>query len=269
VNDDPGFLDYVADRLMALPRVEAVALGGSRATGTNRPDSDWDFAVYYRGDFDPQDLRDLGWPGQVSEIGGWGGGVYNGGAWLTIDGRKADVHYRDLQSVEHEMAEAAAGRVHFEPLLFHLAGIATYLIVAELAQNQIIRGELPRPAYPAALSRTAPVFWWERADLLFSYSRTQHAGQGRVSQAVGVMVEAATCAAHAVESARSEWVTNEKGLLSRAGLDGLDRLVLAATGDPPGLQSMVDEARSLCEAALAGALREAGYPETVQRLGLL
>jgi predicted nucleotidyltransferase len=267
--NDSDFLEHVADRLMGLPAVEAVALGGSRATGTNRPDSDWDFAVYYRGDFDPQDLRDVGWPGEVSEIGGWGGGVYNGGAWLTIDDRKVDVHYRDLQSVEHEMSEAAAGRVHFEPLLFHLAGIATYLVVAELAQNQAVRGRLPRPAYPEALSRSAPVFWWDRADLLFGYSRVQYAARGRVAQAVGVAVEATTCAAHAVMSARSEWVTNEKGLLARAGLEQLDRLVLAASEHPTALQSMVDDARALGAGALAAALIGAGYPEAVQRLGLL
>jgi predicted nucleotidyltransferase len=267
--DDTEFLDHVADRLMALPRVQAVALGGSRATGSNRPDSDWDFAVYYRGQFDPQDLRDVGWPGEVFEIGGWGGGVYNGGAWLTVDDRKVDVHYRDLKSVEHEMSEASAGRVRFEPLLFHLAGIATYLIVAELAQNQTVRGELPRPAYPGALSRSAPLFWWDRADLLFGYSRTQHAALGRATQTIGVSVEAATCAAHAVMSAQSEWVTNEKGLLARAGLERLDTLVLATTPDPPGLQSMVDEMRTLCAAALSSALVGAGYPEAVQRLGLL
>ena len=65
----------------------------------NRPDSDWDFSVYYRGRFEPQSLRDIGWPGEVSEIGGWGGGVFNGGAWLEIDGRRSDVHYRDLDVV--------------------------------------------------------------------------------------------------------------------------------------------------------------------------
>ena len=92
----------------------AVALGGSRAQGTHRPDSDWDFAIYYRDQFDPQELRDLGWPGEVSEVGGWGGGVFNGGAWLTIDGRRADVHYRDLVSVEHELAEAQAGRFRID-----------------------------------------------------------------------------------------------------------------------------------------------------------
>jgi predicted nucleotidyltransferase len=91
-----GFLARVADALATLPGVQAVTLGGSRAQGTHRPDSDWDLAIYYRGNFDPQQLRDLGWPGEVSELGGWGGGVFNGGAWLSIDGQPVDVHYRDL-----------------------------------------------------------------------------------------------------------------------------------------------------------------------------
>ncbi len=51
---DDLFLDHVADRLAALPGVEAVALGGTRAQGTHTADSDWDTAVYYRGPaFDP------------------------------------------------------------------------------------------------------------------------------------------------------------------------------------------------------------------------
>lgn len=62
--DDEKFLADVADRLAALPAVRAVALGGSRAEGTHGPDSDWDLAVYYRGGFDPDDLRAVGWPGR-------------------------------------------------------------------------------------------------------------------------------------------------------------------------------------------------------------
>ncbi|MEV4459452.1 nucleotidyltransferase domain-containing protein [Microbispora sp. NPDC049633] len=54
---DQAFLDHVADRLTALPGVRAVTLGGSRAQGTHAPGSDWDFAVYYRGPFDPAAMQ--------------------------------------------------------------------------------------------------------------------------------------------------------------------------------------------------------------------
>ena len=48
--DDEAFCGQAADLLAGLPGVLAVTLGGSRAAGTARPDSDWDFAVYYHGD---------------------------------------------------------------------------------------------------------------------------------------------------------------------------------------------------------------------------
>ena len=243
-----SFEDRIADRLAALPGVVAVALGGSRALGTHRPDSDWDLAVYYRGTFDPQALRDVGWPGEVSELGGWGGGVFNGGAWLTIEDRRVDVHYRDLDSVEHELAEARAGRFRVEPLLFHLAGIPTYLVVAELALNVVLCGALPRPEYPAALRAAAPRVWWERGTQVLAYARDGHARHGRRAQSAGLVVQGATMAAHAVLSARGEWVTNEKELLTRAGLRGIDELVAAEDQ-----VRAVDAAISLCSTAVTTA----------------
>ncbi|MBT2411818.1 nucleotidyltransferase domain-containing protein [Streptomyces sp. ISL-12] len=252
---DQAFLDTTADRLAALPAVRAVALGGSRAQGTHRPDSDWDLAVYYRGAFDPADLRAVGWQGEVGEVGGWGGGVFNGGAWLTIDGRRVDVHYRDLDVVEHELGEARAGRYRVEPLMFHLAGIPTYLIVAELAINRTLRGDLPRPAYPEPLRRTAPERWWGMAEATLAYAEAGHAPKGAVTQVAGAIALAATQAAHAVLAARGEWVTNEKGMLERAGLGGIDALMAGPVSGPEALVGTVGEARTLLRSAVDAAAR--------------
>ncbi|MFC7815104.1 nucleotidyltransferase domain-containing protein [Streptomyces sp. NPDC057367] len=250
---DQAFLDTTADRLAALPAVRAVTLGGSRAQGTHGPGSDWDLAVYYRGDFDPDDVRALGWPGEVSEVGAWGGGVFNGGAWLTIDDRRVDLHYRDLDAVEHETAQAAAGRFRIEPLMFHLAGIPTYLVVAELAVNEVLRGELPRPAYPGALRATAPDRWHGAAAATLAYAKAGHAPRGALTQVAGAIALAATQTAHAVLAARGEWVTNEKGLTGRAGLDGVDALVADLTPEPMNLARAVGD----CETLLGQAVRTA------------
>src|ERR1700761_922639 len=189
--EDGAFLDLVAGELAALPGVEAVTLGGSRAEGTHRPDSDWDFSVYYRGPFDPQALRDAGWAGEVSEVGGWGGGVFNGGAWLIVDGRKVDVHYRDLAVVEEQIAAARDGRFSIDPLLFHLAGIPSYLVLAELAVKRVLHGALPTPGYPLALRRHASAAWRDRAELTFGYALANHVPYGRLAQCVGLLVQAA------------------------------------------------------------------------------
>ncbi|MFF9119624.1 nucleotidyltransferase domain-containing protein [Streptomyces massasporeus] len=248
----PAFLDTVADRLALLPAVEAVTLGGSRAQGTERTDSDWDLAVYYRGAFDPAHLRAVGWEGEVCEIGAWGGGVFNGGAWLTIEGRRVDVHYRDLDVVEHELAEAEAGRFRVEPLMFHLAGIPTYLLVAELAINQVLRGELPRPgAYPRALRESAPAHWYGMAAATLAYARAGHAPKNAVTQVAGAIALAATQTAHAVLAARGEWVTNEKGLVARAGLAEVDAAVRDLTAGPAALARAVTDVETLLARAVA------------------
>lgn len=190
MTDDDTFLEHVADQLSGLPAVQAVALGGSRASGTPGADSDWDFAVYYRGEFNPEDLRALGWPGEVSEIGAWGGGVFNGGAWLQVDSRPVDVHYRDLDVVTHQLAEARAGRFHREPLMFHLAGIPSYLVVAELALNRTLRGNLPRPDFPDALREAAPPVWRDDAALTLAYAEKAHAARGHVTEVIGAVATA-------------------------------------------------------------------------------
>ncbi|MCX4761196.1 nucleotidyltransferase domain-containing protein [Streptomyces sp. NBC_01275] len=249
---DHAFLRTTADRLAALPGVRAVALGGSRAQGHHRPDSDWDLAVYYRGSFDPDDLRAVGWEGEASEIGGWGGGVFNGGAWLTIDGRRVDVHYRDLDVVEHELAEAEQGRFRVEPLMFHLAGIPSYLVVAELAVNQVLHGPLPRPAgYPEKLREAACERWYGTARATLAYAVAGHAPHGRRTEAAGALAVAAAQTGHAVLAARGEWVTNEKRLLERAGLRRVDELV--ADVGSGSVAEALERARALFEETVTGA----------------
>jgi predicted nucleotidyltransferase len=241
---DERFLAAVTDRLAALPGAEAVSLGGSRAQGTHRPDSDWDLAVYYRGSqgvFGPRPLRDVGWEGEVSELGGWSEGVFNGGARLRIDGRPVDVHYRDLDVVEHELAQARQGRFRVEPLMFHLVGVPTYLVVAELALGRVLAGELPRPGYPDPLRRSAPPLWRGFASASLAYAERDHAPRGRVAQCAGLIAQAASHAAHAVLAARGEWVTNDKTLLSRAGLEEVDFVVAGMTADPQDLLAAVAE----------------------------
>jgi hypothetical protein len=198
-------------------------------------------------------LRAIGWPGEVFQVGAWGVGVFNGGAWLQIGGRKVDVLYRDLEVIDHEITESLVGRFRIEPLMFHLAGIPSYLVVGELAINRVLRGELPSPIYPAALRAKAPDVWWRRAELRFGYARSAHAPYGRLAQCVGLIAQATCESAHAVLAARGDWVTNEKTLLTRAGLRGVDEIVAGARFEPKSLKEAVDRARTLCLQAIQEA----------------
>lgn len=250
---DAEFVQRVADQLAGLPGVRAVALGGSRGRGTHRPDSDWDFALYYRGGFDAGNLRATGWSGEVFDPGAWGP-LFDGGAWLRIDERPVDVHYRDLDVVERQLAEARAGRFEWQPLTFHLAGMPGYMLLAELATGRVLRGELDVPEYPAELRAQAPTQWWQFAALNLDYARANHARFGRVAETAGTLGQAACQAAHAVCAGRGSWVTNEKELLDSAGLRGVDEVLAELGTGPDGLVAAVERVRERC----AAAVREAG-----------
>jgi predicted nucleotidyltransferase len=236
--DDVEFEASLARELAILPDVLAVSLGGSRAQGTHRPDSDWDFALYYRYAFDSDCLRAKGWPGQISEVGGWGGGVMNGGAWLTIDGRRVDVHYRDLDEVEYWCREAESGRFNKELLLFYAAGIPTYVVMAELATNRVLACNLPRPSYPKLLATEAGRRWNRDALASLAYAAAALRNQGDVTVSLANASRGLIEAAQSVLAYRRQWVLNEKGIVARAGLDGYAEQLLRAV-DTASLQAAI------------------------------
>jgi predicted nucleotidyltransferase len=252
-NFESRFVEQIADALQCLPGVEGVALGGSRAQGTNHPDSDWDVALYYREGFDPEAIRELGWPGQLSELGGWGR-IFNGGGKLTVDGRSIDIHYRDLGLIHQIHDDACQGAFTIEPLLFHQAGLPSYILLAELGINRTLRGQLPRWDYPDALRKSAPRIWRHQAELTLLYAEEGHARHGRVAQSAGLLSEAACHTAHAILAHRGEWITNEKQLLSKAGLRRIDDVVARIGPEPQTLLRAAAEARAL----LVGALHDEG-----------
>jgi hypothetical protein len=144
---------------------------------------------------------------------------------------------------------AEEGRFRVEPLLFHFAGIPSYLVVAELA-NRVLWGELPRPdAYPQKLRVSAAERWHGTADATLAYVAADHAPAGRVTEVAGAIATAAVQSGHAVLAARGEWVTNEKRLLERAGLRAVDGIIgsLPGSADYDLLARLLTRARELFE----------------------
>jgi Nucleotidyltransferase domain len=209
---DEAFALTVAARAARVPGVLGVTLGGSRALGEHRPDSDWDFGLYYRGRLNEQDVR-------------------------------------DLDDVEHWLAEAEQGRFAIERLLFHLAGVPTYLVAAELGLSRVLAGELPRPGYPAALRAAAPLRWRQEAGLTLEYARAAYASRGDALGCAGLLAQAVVQEAHARVAARGEWTLNDKRLVRQAGLDHLAHRFARLGGDATELVAAVDEVA----AALLGA----------------
>jgi predicted nucleotidyltransferase len=223
-------MEHVAERLAEIPGVVAVALGGSRARGEEKPDSDWDFGLYYRGRISADDVRALGYEGTVVEPGDWGR-LVNGGAWLTIDGVRVDLLYRDIDQVEHWTAEAEEGRFEIDRVEGFVAGMPTYALAGELALGRVLVGELPRPSFPQALRDSAPRRWLGSAEFSLTVAEAA-AGRADTVGCSGLLARAAIAAAQARLAERGEWALNEKGIVRRAGIGHADA-ILAAIGSSP------------------------------------
>jgi len=232
-----------AGELARIPNVVAVALGGSRATGTERPASDWDFAIYYRGSIDADDIRALGYDGVVVEPGEWGR-IVNGGGWLTIGGERVDVLYRDLDFIEHWLSEAQEGRYEVDNVAGHIAGLPTYVLAGELALGRVLHGELPVSKFPEKLRESAPPRWLGSAAFSLTLAET-YAKRGYVTECAGSLARAAVCAAHGRLAERGEWALNEKGIVARAGFRELDTLLATVGSEREGLRASVVEARRI------------------------
>ena len=243
----PANVARVADDLSSIPGAVAVVLGGSRAVGAARSDSDWDLGVYYRssgGSLDPEHVRRLGYQGAVSELGEWGP-LVNGGGWFTVEGTQVDVLFRDLDDIEQWARHAEQGK--FDVLLQagSIVGAPTYLPVGELASCRVLHGDLDQPTeYPQALASSAPPMWRGQGGVNLLFARG-YAGLEDVANCLGMLSRAVLCEAHARVAKQKQWALNEKRLIADAGLQRVHAALSAPGTSASNLAATVDSIEEL------------------------
>ncbi|MFI6847100.1 nucleotidyltransferase domain-containing protein [Kitasatospora sp. NPDC050467] len=262
-------IESMAGQLAGVPGVVGVALGGSRARGEHRPESDWDLGVYYRGAPDLDALRELAGPGvEVAGPGAWGPWV-DGGAWLEVDGTAVDWILRDLDRVGRVWTDCRAGRYEVGIQAGHPLGFWSPCYPGELALGRILAdpsGELAAlqaelTEYPEPLRAALTASTWEAEFLLAGAAK----GAARadtlyvalcLSRAVGILVQA-------LHADARRWCLNEKGAFDvAAGLPAAPagfgprarRLLAAPGGTREELTATVADARTLVADTVA-ALR--------------
>jgi predicted nucleotidyltransferase len=258
-------LRRLAERVTEVPGVVGVVLGGSRARGDHRPESDVDLGVYYRPPLDVGALRllarDVDGPDvEVTEPGVWGPWV-DGGAWLRIDGTAVDWLYRDLDRVRTSWQDAQQGRYSFHAQVGHPLGVPDFAYAGELALGLVLAdpsGELTAlraemttypPALPEAVVRGAS---WE-AGFCLDIAR-KAVPRGDTAYVAGCLFRVVELCAHALHGHAERWLITEKGAVEAAGrLPGSPPRfsshahgVLARLGDrPEQLSAALDAASQL------------------------
>ena len=142
---DPVIQALIA-AMAAVPGVDAIVLGGSRARGVHTPHSDVDIGIYYGAhaplatdqlDAVATQYDDAHRTHLVAAPGGWGPWV-NGGAWLEVAGMHVDIILRDTQRVYHVIDTCVAGELssHYQP--GHPHAYHNVMYMGELAICQVL-----------------------------------------------------------------------------------------------------------------------------------
>jgi hypothetical protein len=225
--------DQITDRICRtlenVPGVSAIVLGGSRARGTAGSSSDYDIGIYYE-PADPLDVEALKAAvrnlvddpekAAVTGLGGWGPWI-NGGGWLTIEGRKVDLLYRDLERVRAIVAECSSGTVTMNYQPGHPHGFVSAIWMGEVAlcvplvDHSKAIADLKNQVwpYPAPLKKgLIERFLWEAR---FSVENAEIAVPRNDSTHVaGCLYRALACVAQVFFALNERYLINEKGALA-------------------------------------------------------
>ncbi len=261
--------------LTELNGVRAVVLGGSRAAGRARPDSDTDLGVYYNAGepFDIAAVRALAErvavsPPTVTGFYEWGAWV-NGGAWIQTPDGKIDLLYRELGHVNRAIASVQTGHIDVDFLQQPPYGFVsiTYLAETDICvpladpHSDIAALKAQVAAYPEKLHTrwVGDALWMTEFSLMHARG---YAARGDVPNTAGTLARCVMLLTQALYALNRVYFINDKhaprdlARFERCPAGFVDRLsgILAAVGhDADTLARSVEAVTGL--AAEVAALR--------------
>lgn len=271
------FLANLVERLSQVQGVEAVALGGSYARGTQRKGSDLDVGLYYAetAPYEITAIRETaiaisaGSAPTVTDFYGWGPWV-NGGAWIETRVGKVDFLYRNLDQVERTIREAHQGIIHHDYDQQPTFGFYSVIYLAETQVclplydpcGQIAYLKSLVAAYPPALKQKiiSDWLWSGEFSLLYAWD---FAAAGDIYNTTGCLGRIASALTQVLFALNETYFMSDKKIMQQVagfqilpeGYVGRLQALLARPGrTPTGLKRTVAglEAEWRRVAALAG-----------------
>ena len=231
-----SLLHEVVAGFRGVPRVAAIVLGGSQASGLARPDSDLDIGLYYHAasPFSVSDVRAvaerIARGGSVPLVTGpyeWGPWV-NGGAWIETPMGQVDFVYRNLDQVGTVIDEGRRGIWRHDYDQQPPYGFRSVVYFGEIhicvplddPQHEITRLKQLVAEYPPALQDriVQDSLWGAEFSLLSGHN---FGGQNDVYSVAGCMTRAAQFLIQALFALNKEYFLSDKGVNRR--IDGFSR----------------------------------------------
>lgn len=224
-------LERIVGGLADVSGVGAIALGGSRARGTAHAGSDYDIGLYISPgrQLDTAGLRaalrglvDKPETVELTEVGGWGRWIVGGG-WLSIDGHKVDLLYREVDAVRGVIENCRNGQIEVDYQPGHPHGFVSAIWMGEVALGRALHDPAGKLAmlkarcapYPRLL-RDAIIgrFRWE---ITFSIDNASLAiRRGDHTHIAGCAYRALACLGQVLFAINERYLINEKGALDEA-----------------------------------------------------
>jgi hypothetical protein len=139
-------ISEITDGLKQIDGVHALVLGGSRARGTENPNSDIDIGIYYNAN-NGLDIAHLSRVASIldddnrdnllTEIGGWGPWI-NGGGWLKVNQKPVDFLFRDLNKVSKIIDQCLMGEITIDYQPGHPHGFINSIYLAEISLCKVL-----------------------------------------------------------------------------------------------------------------------------------
>ncbi|MCK1741582.1 nucleotidyltransferase domain-containing protein [Bradyrhizobium sp. 139] len=226
-----SLLTRLTSAFAEVPGVAAIVLGGSRARGSAQPSSDHDIGLYFSaaGPLDTdrllaatKEIADDPAATAVTPVGEWGPWIV-GGAWLSVEGRKVDLLYRNADAVVAVMESCRSGVVTMDYQPGHPHGFCSAIWMGEIAYCQPMHDPqaliarlksialpYPRPLRAALIQR----FQWE---VLFGIENAEIAiMHDERTHIAGCAYRSLACVAQVLFALNDRYLINEKGALQEA-----------------------------------------------------
>jgi hypothetical protein len=224
-------LQRVVTALAEVESIAAIVLGGSRARGTAHATSDYDIGLHFSSarplDTDRLLLAvktfvDDPDAATVTPVGAWGPWII-GGAWLSVEGRKVDLLYRNVEAVDDIIDACRSGEISMHYQAGHPHGFCSAIWMGEIALCKVLHD--PSGIIAALKAKTVPYpaelgdalirrFAWE---ILFAIENGELAvSRDEQTHVAGCTYRALACTAQVLFALNGRYLITEKGALAEA-----------------------------------------------------
>ncbi|WP_071392760.1 nucleotidyltransferase domain-containing protein [Bacillus tuaregi] len=230
-----NILNEIIKELNGVPGIVGVVLGGSRARGTNHPDSDIDIGIYYdeSAGFNVNDvskaatkLDDEHRENVVTSLGEWGAWI-NGGGWIIVQGYHVDLIFRDINRVERVIDESLLGNVSAHYHTGHPHAYLNVMYMGEVAICKILDDKTNRIAelkaktmpYPKPLKDAIIGYFMFEASFSLMFAK-DNIDKDDISYVTGHCYRSISCLNQVLFAMNEEYCINEKKAVRM--IDGFD-----------------------------------------------